>query len=103
MPFIEYLPGIAATLALILTNCVRREDVTDEAGDDEDVFRLRSLLFIAYVTGFAAVCGSVAIFLDYNKHDGSSYPGVANILLTMLVTASSLLLWLTRAPLWGAG
>ena len=102
VPFLEYIPGIAATLALIITNCVRREDVADDAGDDEDVCRSRSLLFLAYVIGFASVCRSVAIFLDYNKHsDYGSYPGVANILLTTLITASSLILWLTRAPLYG--
>lgn len=105
VPFVEYLPGIAATLSLILTNSVRREDIAEEGGgglDDDDLMRSRALLFVAYVIAFASIVSSVVIFVQYDKHEGSSYPGVANILLTTLVTASSMVMWLTRAPLNGS-
>ena len=105
VPFVEYLPGIAATLALVLTNSVRREDIAEEGGsslDDDDLLRSRALLFVAYVIAFASIVSSVVIFINYDKHDGSSYPGVANILLTTLITASSMVMWLTRAPLYGS-
>ena len=70
--------------------------------------RSRSLLFIAYVLSFASILGSVIIFLHHihnNKNESSSsegYVGVANILLTTLITASSMTLWLTRAAAYGS-
>lgn len=102
IPFTQYLPGIVATLALIMINLVRREDLSDyDPFDDGGYCRSRFWLFISYMVSFGAVAGGVWVLLQdyaFNKNlgDASVWPGVAVMFQVTCILASSLLFFLSR-------
>ncbi|MEW5302747.1 MAG: hypothetical protein WDW36_005497 [Sanguina aurantia] len=109
VPFLEYLPGIIATLALIMINCIRRDDLAAvDPFDDPSYCRSRFWLFLSYIVSFSAVVAAVWIMLlHYSQHPEQSaaekWPGVAGIFQVCLILASGLLFFLARTPADGDG
>ncbi|DBA90422.1 hypothetical protein WJX77_002012 [Trebouxia sp. C0004] len=107
IPFVQYLPGFFATLALIMTNCLRREDLEEYDSFDEGVYcRSRSWLFLAYLVSFGSIMGSVAVLLkSYALNDAIDvmWPGVAGLFQVTLILAAGLLLFVSRTPAEGTG
>ncbi|KAK9830631.1 hypothetical protein WJX81_007042 [Elliptochloris bilobata] len=102
VPFVQYLPGFVATLALIMINAIRREELESHDPFDEGVFcRSRFWLFLSYVVSFASIVGSVAVLLSqYALKPGveNPWPGVAGLCQVTLILASALLFFVSRTP-----
>jgi len=103
IPFIQFLPGIIATLALIMINCIRRDELHEgyDAYDDGVFCRARSWLFVSYCVSFGAIVGAVWVLLsDYAlKEDVQTvWPGVAGLFQVSLVLGSALLFFVSRTP-----
>lgn len=107
VPFDQYIPGIIATLALIMINCIRRDSLQgQDAFDDESFCRIRLWLFLSYVVSFGSIVASVwVMILHYTSHDELSgaekWPGVACIFQTVFILGSGILFFLSRTPLDG--
>ncbi|KAA8538559.1 hypothetical protein F0562_028247 [Nyssa sinensis] len=56
--FVHYLPGIFASLAALMFNSVRREDI-DYSPYEEGEWRLKLWLFLAYVCVFVLISGLI--------------------------------------------
>ncbi|CAI0439505.1 unnamed protein product, partial [Linum tenue] len=78
--FVHYLPGIFASIAALMFNCVRKEDI-DYSPYDEGEWRLKLWLFFAYVVSFVSLAASVGLLIqDSIVKDGPSvWTGVAEI------------------------
>eukprot|EP00897_Mesotaenium_endlicherianum_P004266 jgi/Mesen1/3868/ME000207S02885 len=68
VPFVHYLPGIFASLAALMFNLVRREDLRDYSSLDD-----------------GAGCSP------------STWPGTAGVLQSACVLASGIMYWLSRS------
>nr|GMD80826.1 transmembrane protein 50 homolog [Ipomoea batatas] len=84
--FLHYLPGIFASLAALMFNCVRKEDI-DYSPYDEGEWRLKLWLFIAYVVSFVSLAASVGLLIqDALMQTGpSAWTGVAGVLQCVFV------------------
>lgn len=106
IPFVQYLPGFVATVALFMTNCIRREDLDEYDTFDDGIYcRSRSWLFLAYIVSFGAIMGSVAVLLQsYALNDAVNavWPGVAGLFQVTLILAAGLLLFVSRTPADGS-
>lgn len=99
IPFVQYLPGIIATIALIMINAVRMEELQElDSFDDAAYCRSRIWLFFCYMVSFGAIVGSVVILLQHYVGTTIVWPGVAGIFQVTLVLGSALLLWVSRTP-----
>lgn len=102
VPFVQYIPGIIATLALVMINCVRRDELSDFDPFDEGVYcRSRFWLFISYVVSFGSIIGAVWVFLaGYATKPGvdTVWPGVAAIFQVCFILGSALALFVSRSP-----
>ncbi|KAH1245309.1 Transmembrane protein 50 [Glycine max] len=78
VPFLHYLPGIFASFAALMFNCVRKEDI-DYSPYDEGEWRLKLWLFIAYVVSFVSLAGSAGLLIQdsLDKSAPSVWTGVA--------------------------
>lgn len=97
----QFIPGIIATLAVLIMNLVTREDVSDyDPFDDDNIRRSRFWLFISYVLSFGAIVGAVWMLLqDYALKQSeveSIWPGVAGVFQVSLVLSSGLVFFLSR-------
>ncbi|CAL0319378.1 unnamed protein product [Lupinus luteus] len=94
VPFLHYLPGIFASLAALMFNCVRKEDI-DYSPYDEGEWRLKLWLFIAYVVSFVSLAGSAGLLIQdsLDKSAPSVWTGVAGILQCVFVLISGLVYW----------
>ena len=99
-PALWYLPGFLATLALLMVNAVRRE----ELGYDPDGLesRKRAWLLVSYLVSFGAVGWSIAGLIVYFNKDGhDAATGAAGVVQTVLIVGSALLYWVTRGAAGG--
>ncbi|BAT89491.1 transmembrane protein 50 homolog [Vigna umbellata] len=94
VPFLHYLPGIFASLAALMFNCVRKEDI-DYSPYDEGEWRLKLWLFIAYVVSFVSLAGSAGLLIQdsLDKSAPSVWTGVAGVLQCVCVLISGLVYW----------
>ncbi|KAF1871263.1 hypothetical protein Lal_00020055 [Lupinus albus] len=92
VPFLHYLPGIFASLAALMFNCVRKEDI-DYSPYDEGEWRLKLWLFIAYVVSFVSLAGSAGLLIQdsLDKSSPSVWTGVAGVLQCVFVLWTGLL------------
>lgn len=105
VPADHYIPGFIATLALMMINGVRREDLTSSDPYDDGVgCRARAWLLISYIVSFASLTGAVWVLIQhYANNDAVTsaeqmWPGVAGVVQSVLIVASGLVLWLSRPP-----
>ncbi|KHN47062.1 Transmembrane protein 50A [Glycine soja] len=94
VPFLHYLPGIFASLAALMFNCVRKEDI-DYSPYDEGEWRLKLWLFIAYVVSFVSLAGSAGLLIQdsLDKSAPSVWTGVAGVLQCVFVLICGLVYW----------
>lgn len=97
IPFSQYLPGLIATLALIMINSVRRDELLSYDPYDEGTFcRSRFWLLMAYGISLSAICGSVLVML----HKGGD---VSAILQVACILGAALVLFTSRSEGEGGG
>ncbi|KAH7567838.1 hypothetical protein JRO89_XS07G0162200 [Xanthoceras sorbifolium] len=79
--FLHYLPGIFASLAALMFNCVRKEDI-DYSPYEEGEWRLKLWLFLAYVVSFVSLAASVGLLIQDSlvKTGPSVWTGTAGVL-----------------------
>ncbi|XP_021760490.1 transmembrane protein 50 homolog [Chenopodium quinoa] len=96
--FVHYLPGIFASLAALMFNCVRKEDI-DYSPYDEGEWRLKLWLFLAYVVSFVSLAASVGLLIqDALMPSGpSTWTGVAGVLQCVFVLISGLIYWTSHS------
>ncbi|VAI18262.1 unnamed protein product [Triticum turgidum subsp. durum] len=88
--FIHYLPGIFASLAALMFNCVDKDaignDYYSSYGDDSE-WRVKLWLFVAYVVSFVCLAGSVGLLVQDALTDKgpSVWTGVAGVLQCVFV------------------
>lgn len=104
---IQWIPGVIATLALLMINSVRRESLRAyDPFDDGSDCRMRFWLFISYIVSFASVVGAVWILVAQYANNPQitdaqgMWPGVAGVIQSALILGSGLLFWLSRSPLY---
>mmetsp|Transcript_54449 Transcript_54449/g.173018 ORF Transcript_54449/g.173018 Transcript_54449/m.173018 type:complete len:152 (+) Transcript_54449:276-731(+) len=109
VPAGDYVPGFIATLALIMINCVRRDELQEyDPFDDGSDCRSRSWLFVSYVVSFSSVVAAVWVLVqNYATNPeikgDEIWPGVAGVIQCTLILASGLIFWLSRSPAGGGG
>ncbi|KAH9572455.1 hypothetical protein CY35_02G151400 [Sphagnum magellanicum] len=99
VPFLHYLPGIFASLASLMFNCVRRDELQDYSPfDDGEGCRSRTWLFLSYVIAFVSLAGSAGMLVQdaLLPDTPSSWTGVAGVLQCTCVLASGLMYWTSR-------
>ncbi|KAK2659597.1 hypothetical protein Ddye_006130 [Dipteronia dyeriana] len=84
--FLHYLPGIFASLAALMFNCVRKEDI-DYSPYEEGEWRLKLWLFFAYVVSFVSLAASVGLLIQDSlvKTGPSVWTGTAGVLQCVFV------------------
>eukprot|EP00898_Chlorokybus_atmophyticus_P007375 jgi/Chlat1/7639/Chrsp64S07113 len=111
VPFLHYLPGIIATVALLMFNCVRKEDVMEYSSMDDgegcrqqlihplSPTRLRFFLFLSYLVSLGSLGFGVWVLVaGYAVHpDVNHWPGVAVLIHCTLVLCSGLIFWTSRS------
>ncbi|KAF5831749.1 hypothetical protein DUNSADRAFT_12619 [Dunaliella salina] len=103
VPFDQYIPGLMATLALLMINVIRKQDLDDgDPYDDAGVCRPRLWLFLSYLVSFGSLVGSVWVLVEHYEQNpdisstADKWPGVAGILQCSFILGSGLLLFISR-------
>ncbi|KAJ6685472.1 hypothetical protein OIU79_015503 [Salix purpurea] len=96
--FVHYLPGIFASIAALMFNCVRKEDI-DYSPYEEGEWRLKLWLFFAYVVSFVSLAASVGLLIQDSlvKTGPSVWTGTAGILQCVFVLISGLIYWTSHS------
>ncbi|CAM6096770.1 unnamed protein product [Calypogeia fissa] len=100
VPFLHYLPGIFASLAALMFNGVRRDELQEYSPyDDGEGCRSRTWLFLAYVISFVSLAGSVGLLVEdaLVPEKPSTWTGVAGVLQCSFVLGSGLIFWTSRS------
>eukprot|EP01059_Diplonema_ambulator_P018217 TRINITY_DN30428_c0_g1_i1.p1 TRINITY_DN30428_c0_g1~~TRINITY_DN30428_c0_g1_i1.p1 ORF type:complete len:152 (+),score=35.63 TRINITY_DN30428_c0_g1_i1:52-507(+) len=95
------IPGILVTLGLICVNMLRPEDIRDDGmGDMSDVNKAKTFFFIAWMLIFggliAAIWICIADFGNASTTRTTTYPGVAIIMQTIVITLAAVIFWMGR-------
>lgn len=100
VPFVQWLPGLVATLALLLINSVRWDEIQGLDPWDEDVYcRSRTWMLIAYGTSVGAMVGAAAVMIGV----GGGAVGLACVLQVACILGAALLFFLSRSEGEGGG
>ena len=97
-PPLWWLPGVTATLSIVMVNAVRRGELS---GYDTDGFQgqKRLWLLLSYLVSFGALGWAVAGLLVYFAKPGhDAWTGAAGVLQCVLIVGSGLTYWVTRGP-----
>ncbi|XP_078444760.1 transmembrane 50A-like protein [Wolffia australiana] len=92
--FLHYLPGIFASLAALMFNGVKKEDM-DYSPYEDGEWRVKLWLFLAYVVSFVSLAASVGLLVQDALVDKgqSTWTGIAGILQCVFVLISGLIYW----------
>ncbi|BAF09089.1 uncharacterized protein [Oryza sativa Japonica Group] len=97
VPFLHYLPGLFASFAALMFNCVKREDANYNyySPYDDSEWRLKLWLFVSYVVSFVSLAGAVGFLVQDALTDTgpSAWTGVAGVLQSVFVLISGLMYW----------
>lgn len=107
VPFDRCIPGIIATVALLMMNLVRRDELQDyDPFDDGGLCRTRFWLFLSYIVSFGSLIGAVWVLAQHYtlnpEMKGEVWPGVAGIFQVTCILASGLVFFVSRTPADGA-
>ena len=93
---------MTATLAILMVNAVRRDELS---GYDADGYQSqkRLWLLLSYLVSFGALGWAVAGLIAYFSKPGhDAWTGAAGVLQCVLIVASGLTYWVTRGGQDGA-
>eukprot|EP01061_Rhynchopus_euleeides_P000861 TRINITY_DN10607_c0_g1_i4.p2 TRINITY_DN10607_c0_g1~~TRINITY_DN10607_c0_g1_i4.p2 ORF type:complete len:153 (+),score=48.84 TRINITY_DN10607_c0_g1_i4:162-620(+) len=99
--FQMWLPGIFATLGMIGVNMTNPSDLREDGlGDDPDVQKAKVFFFFSGLFLFASLVAAVWICIaDFGSQSAertTTYPGVAIIMQAVIITISTVLMWVGR-------
>lgn len=94
-PFKYSIPGIVATVALILMNLLSRDQLREasESGEEGADFRARLWLLFTLLVAVGSVAGSVAVLISCAQRQTLVSIGVGSVLQCGFILASALLFW----------
>lgn len=97
--FLYYLPGIFASFAALMFNCVRRDELMDYSPYDDESCRSKTWLFLAYVVSFVSLAASVGLLIKdaVSKSGPSSWTGAAGVIQCVFALTSGLIFWTSRS------
>eukprot|EP00899_Mesostigma_viride_P004253 jgi/Mesvir1/13829/Mv15979-RA.1 len=99
VPFVHFLPGIVAVIAIIMINLVDKRDLNENSVYDEGAgCRSRTFLFLSYLISFGALGGATWVLVaGYASKAGvDTWPGVASIIQCILIITSGIIYWTSR-------
>eukprot|EP00192_Tetraselmis_astigmatica_P015197 CAMPEP_0117673810 /NCGR_PEP_ID=MMETSP0804-20121206/14682_1 /TAXON_ID=1074897 /ORGANISM="Tetraselmis astigmatica, Strain CCMP880" /LENGTH=162 /DNA_ID=CAMNT_0005482595 /DNA_START=348 /DNA_END=836 /DNA_ORIENTATION=- len=97
--FLFQIPGVLATLSMVMINLTRREDLQNPDMLSEGVeCRLKLWLFLSYCMAFGSLFGAVWVLFTCKDAGEHLWLGTAGVIQTVLIVASGLVMWLLRAP-----
>lgn len=98
-PFSYNLPGIIATIALLLINLIPRRDLDEarDSGDEGAETRARLWLLFSFLVAFGAAAGSVVLLLNCSHAGAHVAAGVGSVVQCGFVLGSALLFWAFRS------
>lgn len=93
--FLQTLPGLAATFALVLVNAVRWDEVQgyDPWNDDGVYCRSRVWLLIAYLVCGGAIAGAAGVMIA----SGGAAVGMAAVMQVACIIGAALLFFVSRS------
>ena len=93
--FTKYLPGILSTIALVLINAVRLDEISEvDPFDDDGVYcRSRLWLLIAYCVCASSIAGATIVFLS----SSATGIGLGSIIQVSCILGSALLFFVSRS------
>lgn len=101
VPIVYWVPGVVATISLVLMNLVSRDHLDHAQGmsdhDDYDT-KARCWLFMSYLVAFGSVGGAGAVFVKAVTNHNHVGLGVGVLLQAGLVLLSALVFWAFRTP-----
>ena len=79
-----WIPGIGASMSLLMVNAVHRDDLAASSVFDEgSATARRAWLFVSYIASFAAVGGALAsLIVHFSKHSHDMWTGAVSGALT---------------------
>jgi hypothetical protein len=97
VPATYCLPGVVASLALLLVAAVRRSDVSPGNYDEGAAARSRCALFLGYALSFGAVSGGVvALALAKQRGEDDLWAPAAVVIQCALISAAGMLAFVSR-------
>ena len=93
--FVNYLPGLAASLALLLINAVRLDEIESvDPWDDEGVYcRSRVWLLLSYLVCGGSIAGATVIMIA----SGGGGIGLAAVIQVACILGGALLFFVSRS------
>ncbi|EFA84152.1 transmembrane protein [Heterostelium album PN500] len=102
--WVYYLPGIFATVALVMTNIVNIESLSGSSflSDEGTSTKIRIWLFLSFAISFGCVAAAIwimaAVFMPpHNKNSDAEYPGIALTVQNVMIFISSLTLMYSKS------
>mmetsp|Transcript_5419 Transcript_5419/g.15078 ORF Transcript_5419/g.15078 Transcript_5419/m.15078 type:complete len:168 (-) Transcript_5419:55-558(-) len=97
IPGVLCVPGIIATVALVMINMIRREDIRGQGSFDEgNLCRSKFWLFLSYCVSFSAVVVAVWLLIGHSG-DNSEWSCVAALFQVCFILGSALTFFLSRS------
>lgn len=99
VPASACIPGVVASLALVIVAAVRRSDVSPSNYDEGAAARARCALFLGYALSFGAVSGGVvSLVLAKQRGDGQAdlWMPASVVVQTALISAAAMLAFVSR-------
>ncbi|KAH7098954.1 hypothetical protein BKA62DRAFT_711416 [Auriculariales sp. MPI-PUGE-AT-0066] len=94
--FLDWVPGIATTIGLLVVNLVDKETLMQ--GDSREVWRARLVLFLGFAFMAGGLAGSVVVlvlkYLMQDYPDKFAYYGYASVVQNVTLMLSAVVLWL---------
>ncbi|KAG2489826.1 hypothetical protein HYH03_011629 [Edaphochlamys debaryana] len=91
------LPGLVATGAVVLMNCVSREEVVADYLDEAATMRAKLLLLLSYLISLGAIGASVWLLVQDQQRGSDLWVGASGVLQTCLVLTAGMLCWFFHA------
>mmetsp|Transcript_34595 Transcript_34595/g.61705 ORF Transcript_34595/g.61705 Transcript_34595/m.61705 type:complete len:172 (-) Transcript_34595:553-1068(-) len=98
-PGILCLPGIIASLALVMINCIRRDQISGgyDSFDEGSLCRSKFWLFLSYVVSFSSVVFAVWLLIAHNGEGTEhAWSSIAGLFQVVFILGSGLVFFLTR-------
>eukprot|EP01060_Flectonema_neradi_P008452 TRINITY_DN1602_c0_g1_i1.p1 TRINITY_DN1602_c0_g1~~TRINITY_DN1602_c0_g1_i1.p1 ORF type:complete len:153 (+),score=26.90 TRINITY_DN1602_c0_g1_i1:62-520(+) len=96
----DWAPGLVATVAFFFMNLITPQHLSEESGmyDEREVGMNKAWFFFSVLVMFAAITMAVVFLItDYSKESGDlEYPGIANLMQTLLISVSSFAFFMSR-------
>lgn len=98
LTFAMWLPGIGATLGVVMINCFNYSAYTNTGDGGSAAACNNAWLFFAYLCMFGCIIASIWVMIEYWLADESctSWPGIASVVQTVCLLVSATVFFVGR-------